>query len=97
LANSHQDVFQVPKVSLMSTTFARAQERNMIGLFDLSPIERAQRYRELAKEVSSQANESTDRAARQSYMLVAEQWRQRADAVEKSALTCVRFQVRLAK
>jgi hypothetical protein len=62
----------------------------MIGLFDLSPIERAKRYRELAEEVLRQANESTERAARQSYMLVAEQWRRRADAAEQNALKWIR-------
>ena len=64
----------------------------MIGLFDLSPIERAKRYRELAEEVVRQANASTERAARQWYLLVAQQWRKRADAAEKNALRWVRFQ-----
>ena len=58
----------------------------MIGLFDLQPAERAKRYRELAEEVSRQADKSTEWTARQSYTLVAEQWRRRADAVERNAL-----------
>ena len=64
----------------------------MIGLFDLSPIERAKRYRELAEEVLRQANQSTERSARQWYVLVAQQWRKRADAAEKNALKRMRFQ-----
>jgi hypothetical protein len=63
----------------------------MIGLFDLSPIERAKRYRELAEEVLRLANQSTDRAPRQWYMQVAQHWRKRADAAEKNALKWIRY------
>ena len=56
------------------------------NVFDLSPAERAKRYRELAQDALRLAEESKERAARQSYTLIAEQWHKRADAIERNAL-----------
>ncbi len=58
------------------------------NVFDLSPAERAKRYRELAQDSLRLAEESKERAARQSYTLIAEQWRKRADAIEQNILKC---------
>ena len=54
----------------------------MSNFFDVSPSERARCYRKLAVDASELAGTSTRRAARQSYELIAEQWRKRADAIE---------------
>jgi len=56
----------------------------MSNFFELSPAERARRYREFAADASKLAGTSTRRAARQSYQLIAEQWRKRADAIEQN-------------
>jgi len=58
----------------------------MSELFQLPPADRAKRYREFAAEASRLAEAASDRAARQSYMLIAEQWRKRADAIEHNIL-----------
>jgi len=58
----------------------------MNELFNLSPAERAQRYREFAADAARLAGETKDKSARHSYALIAEQWRKRAEAIEQNIL-----------
>ena len=58
----------------------------MSELFELSPGERAKRYREFAADAVRLAGASRERAERQSYALIAEQWCKRADAIEQNIL-----------
>ena len=58
----------------------------MNELFDLSPAERAKRYRDFAADAARLAGASTERAARRSYALITEYWCKRADAIEQNIL-----------
>jgi hypothetical protein len=58
----------------------------MSELFNLPPTERAKRYREFAAEAFRLAEAAPERVARQSYMTIAEQWKKRADAIERNIL-----------
>ena len=58
----------------------------MNELFDLSPAERAKRYRDFADDAERLAGASTKRAARRSYALIAGHWCKRADAIEQNIL-----------
>ena len=51
-------------------------------LSNLPPSERAKRYRELAAEADRYAENSSE-AVRQSYRIMAEQWRKLADDLER--------------
>ena len=48
---------------------------------ELAPRERAKRYRELAREAEKMAANSRN-SVRQSYLVMADQWRKLADEVE---------------
>lgn len=48
---------------------------------ELPPREKAKRYRQLAQDAEKLAAQSRDRI-RESYLLMAEQWRKLADSVE---------------
>jgi hypothetical protein len=50
---------------------------------ELAPRERAKRYRELARDAEKMAASSKN-TVRQSYLIMAEQWRKLADEVEAS-------------
>jgi len=58
----------------------------MSELFNLPPAERAKRYREFAAEASRLAAATPERITRQSYLMIAEQWQKRADAIERNIL-----------
>jgi hypothetical protein len=53
----------------------------MTEFSELAPRERAKRYRQLAQDAEKLAGQSKDRI-RESYLIMAEQWRKLADEVE---------------
>ena len=53
----------------------------MTEFSELPPWERAKRYRQLAQDAEKMAAQSKD-PIRESYLLMAEQWRKLADQVE---------------
>ena len=54
----------------------------MTELSELPPRERADQYRQLAADADAWAQRSSG-PARQSYLLIAEQWRKLADEIEE--------------
>ncbi len=61
-----------------------SRETGVIDFSHLPPLERARRYRDLAEDARCEA-ENAKGAARESYRLIATQWEQLAEDIEKRA------------